>query len=71
MLKLYGCFLAETGHAGSAPGMVRDVTEQGLVIEVGNGSVIVRDIQAPGKKRLPAWEFVKGSPLSLGSVLGN
>jgi methionyl-tRNA formyltransferase len=70
MLKLYGCFLAETGHTGSAPGTVRDVTEQGLEIEAGNGSVIVREIQAPGKKRLPAREYVKGSPLSLGSILG-
>jgi len=70
MLKLYGCCLAETGQTGSAPGTVRDVTEQGLEIEAGNGSVIVRDIQAPGKKRLPAREFVKGSPLSLGSILG-
>jgi methionyl-tRNA formyltransferase len=71
MLKLYGCVLAETGHKGSAPGKVRDVTEQGLEIEAGNGSVIVRDIQAPGKKRLHAREYVKGSPLSLGSILGN
>jgi methionyl-tRNA formyltransferase len=71
VLKLYGCFLAETGHTGSAPGTVRDVTEQGLEIEAGNGSVIVRDIQAPGKKRLPAREYVKGRPLSLGSILGN
>jgi len=71
MLKLYGCSLAETGQTGSAPGTVRDVTEKGLEIEVGDGSVIVRDIQAPGKKRLPAREFVKGSSLSLGSILGN
>jgi methionyl-tRNA formyltransferase len=70
MLKLYGCFLAETGYTGSAPGTVRDVTEKGLEIEAGNGSVIVRDIQAPGKKRLPAQEYVKGSLLSLGSILG-
>ena len=70
MLKLYGCSLAETGQAGSAPGTVRDLTEKGLEIEVGNGAVIVREIQASGKKRLPAREFVKGSPLSLGSILG-
>ena len=71
MLKLYGCSLAETGQTGSAPGMVRDLTEKGLEIEGGNGAVIVKEIQAPGKKRLPAREFVKGSPLRLGSILGN
>ena len=71
MLKLYGCSLAETGQTGSVPGTVRDLTEKGLDIEVGNGAVIVREIQAPGKKRLPAREFVKGSPLRLGSILGN
>jgi methionyl-tRNA formyltransferase len=70
MLKLYGCSLAETGQTGSAPGTVRDLTEKGLEIQAGNGSVIVREIQAPGKKRLPVREFVKGTSLSLGSILG-
>jgi methionyl-tRNA formyltransferase len=70
MLKLYGCSLAEAGRTLSAPGTVRDLTEKGLEIEVGNGAVIVREIQAPGKKRLSAREFARGSPLSLGSILG-
>jgi len=70
MLKLYGCSVAETGQTGSAPGTVRDLTEKGLEVQAGDGAVIVREIQAPGKKRLPVREFVKGSPLSLGSILG-
>ena len=70
MLKLYGCSFAETGQTGSAPGTVRDLTEKGLEVQAGDGPVIVREIQAPGKKRLPVREFVKGSPLSLGSILG-
>lgn len=69
-LKLYGCSRAKTGQTGSVPGTVKDLTEKGLEIQVGNGAVIIREIQAPGKKRLPAREYVKGSPLSLGSILG-
>lgn len=70
MLKLFGCFLADEGRAGSAPGRVKGLTEKGLEIETGQGAIIVSEIQSPGKKRLPVKEFLKGSKLSSGSILG-
>jgi len=70
MLKMFGCFLANNRETFSVPGRIKGLTEKGLEIEAVKGSIIVREIQAPGKKRMPAKEFLKGSRLSSGSILG-
>jgi len=69
-LKLFGCFLADTTHISSIPGRIMGLAEKGLEIETGKGSIVVSEIQSPGKKRLPAKVFVKGSHLGPGSMLG-
>ncbi len=71
MLKLYGCFHANAKQTGLVLGRIRGLTERGLEIETGSGLVVVREIQTPGKKRLPAQEFMRGSQLGSGSILGN
>ena len=70
MLKLFGCFLAGDRQTVSVPGQIKSLTERGLEVETGQGSILVEEIQAPGKKRLPVKEFLKGSKLSVGSILG-
>jgi methionyl-tRNA formyltransferase len=69
-LKLFGCMLADTSSRQVRPGRVRDFTERGLEIETGMGTVIVKEFQSPGKKRIPAREFIQGSRIGPGSVLG-
>lgn len=69
-LKLFRCLLADTSRKYSTPGRVKDFTERGLEIETGRGTVIVDEFQSPGKRRLPAREFIQGSWIGPGSVLG-
>jgi methionyl-tRNA formyltransferase len=71
VLKLYGCSLANRTQTDLVPGRIRGLTEGGLEIETGKGFVTIREIQVSGKKRLPAQEYMRGSPLNLGSILGN
>ena len=70
MLKLFGCSLAGDRQAVSVPGQIKDLNEQGFEIETGQGSIIIEEIQASGKKRLPVEEFQRGSTLNVGSILG-
>ena len=70
MLKLFGCSLASGKKTRTVPGRINGLTEQGLEIATGQGSIIVKEIQAPGKKRLPVKEFQRGSTLRVGSILG-
>ena len=69
-LKLFGCFIYSDRKAFSTPGRIKGLTEKGLEIETGKGIIIVKEVQAPGKKRLPAKEFLKGSKLKTGDILG-
>lgn len=70
MLKLFGCSLAGKEQTVSAPGQIKFLTERGLEVETGKGSIIIEEIQASGKKRLPVKEFLQGSKLSVGKILG-
>jgi methionyl-tRNA formyltransferase len=70
MLKLFGCLPRDVRRRSSVPGRIKGLTDKGLEIETGKGSVIVGEIQLPGKKRMPFKEFLKGSQLGSGSILG-
>jgi methionyl-tRNA formyltransferase len=56
--------------AGLAPGAAR-ATPEGILAGCGEGtSLLLREVQLEGKRRQPAIEFLKGSPLAPGAVLG-
>jgi len=69
-LKLFRCLLADTSRKHVRPGRVKDFTDEGLEIETGMGTVIVKEFQSPGKRRIPAKEFIRGSRIGPGSILG-
>ena len=49
------------------PGVLR-VSDDGLLIGTGDGSVLVTDLQLDGKKRMNAREFLRGHPISNGET---
>jgi methionyl-tRNA formyltransferase len=66
-LKLWGARLGEgSGAAGQVLGADRD----GLVVACGEGAITIAELQAPGRKRLPAAAFFAGRPIPAGTVLG-
>lgn len=67
-LKLFGAYPAGSGGDGR-PGRVVEAGDR-LVVETGDGRVAVREIQAPGRRRMTVPEFLRGFPLEAGSRLG-
>ena len=51
-----------------APGTVLAVDNAGVVMACGDGALRLETLQAPGGKRLPAADFLRGHPLSVGAV---
>ncbi len=47
------------------PGTVLELTKQGLKIACGEGTVIIRTLQAEGGKRMAAPDYFRGHPLEL------
>lgn len=55
---------------GSAvPGTVLAADATGVIIACGEGALRLEMLQAPGGKRLPAGDFLRGHPLPVGSLL--
>ncbi|MBN3793201.1 methionyl-tRNA formyltransferase, partial [Burkholderia sp. Ac-20353] len=50
----------------AAPGTIVDAGQDGVVVACGTGALRVTQLQKPGGKRLPAREFLAGSPLAAG-----
>ena len=66
-VKLFRPRLA--AHDGE-PGTVLEAGEAGVLIACGQGSVRVTEVQPPGKRRMPAGEWVRGRGVSVGDRFG-
>ena len=67
-LKLFSCTATE-GSAFSA-GEIAAVNRDSISIRCGEGTLIVREVQIEGKKRVAVEEFLRGFPVLPGTILG-
>jgi methionyl-tRNA formyltransferase len=59
---------AAPGHA--APGTVLAIDAAGARVACGDGAVVIRELQAAGRKRLAAIQFAAGRGVAVGDLLG-
>jgi methionyl-tRNA formyltransferase len=57
-------------RATGIPGCVLKSGPDGLLVAAGSGSVLVREVQLEGKKRMEAGEFLRGHSVEPGTLLG-
>jgi methionyl-tRNA formyltransferase len=62
-LKIWRC--ATAADQGN-PGEILSVGPRGLCVACGEGALVITELQRSGGKRLPAAEFLRGFPLSVG-----
>lgn len=70
--KLLKIWQAEVSGAACAQpaGTIVGITEDGIEISAGGGTLIAQVIQLPGKKRVAVRDYLKGNSIEKGSVLG-
>jgi len=56
--------------AGGEPGTVLEARDDGIVVACGEGSVVVREVQPPGKRRMNAADWVRGRGVAVGDRFG-
>jgi methionyl-tRNA formyltransferase len=66
-LKLFRAVAAPA--TGGAPGTVVAIDAAGLHVAAQGGHVVIRDVQAPGRKRMAASQFAAGRGIAVGDVL--
>ena len=67
-IKIYRTRLADAGRACGAPGRPGQVLQASdrLVVACGEGAVEALELQAEGRRRLPAMDFLRGQALPAG-----
>ncbi len=55
---------------GGAPGTVMSIDGAGARVATGDSVVVIRDVQAPGRKRMSAQQFAAGRGIAVGDLLG-
>ena len=58
-------------EGSGAPGSVLSAGPDGVRVACGDGVLLIRQLQLPGRKSLPASEFLRGNPLTSGTRLTN
>jgi len=64
-------FRAQPGSPGGAavPGTVLAIDAAGVQVAAGDGAVVIRELQAAGRKRMTAAQFAAGRAIAVGDVL--
>lgn len=57
------------GTASGPAGSVLNATSEGIEVACGQGSLLIRELQAPGSRRMDAASFLAGHPLPPGARL--
>ncbi len=68
-LRIWQASLEENGPSGQ-PGEILAVSEQGLTVQTGAGSLCIKTLQMEGKKRMQVGEFIRGNKPQTGERLG-
>ena len=62
--------LTDYQDKGDAPGTVCRADHNGLVAKTGKGSLLIREVQPEGSKRMTVAAFLRGHPIKPGTRLG-
>ena len=70
VLKVFSCTpMGPTGPMSSIGSVVR-ADGDGILVAAADGTVLLREVQLEGKKRMPAGDFLRGHSLAPGVLLG-
>jgi methionyl-tRNA formyltransferase len=70
-IKLFSSTVVDRSGLDGVPGRVVRHTKDAIHVDTGQGMIGIREIQYPGKKRLPIPDFLRGFPLPEGTIFGD
>jgi methionyl-tRNA formyltransferase len=70
VMKIWHAELFEEDGSAVLPGQVISAGGDGIVVQAGKGRLKIKEIQLQGAKRLSSADFLRGTPVTVGTVLG-
>ncbi|PIS29512.1 methionyl-tRNA formyltransferase [Candidatus Saganbacteria bacterium CG08_land_8_20_14_0_20_45_16] len=71
ILKIWQAKPVDFASASKPGTIVQIVKNQGFIVQAGSGALLVLEVQAAGKKRLLAYQFLIGHDVKIGETLPN
>lgn len=68
VMKIWQADVAE-GNTQQPPGTITEVRKDAFLVQTGEGQLVVRELQIPGKKRMDAGAFLRGYAIEAGIIL--
>ncbi|WP_138493110.1 methionyl-tRNA formyltransferase [Paenibacillus pinistramenti] len=69
VFKIWELAAVKESGSGQAPGTVLSLSDKGIEVQAGSGTVLLTRVQPAGKKAMAAAEFVRGGQMKQGEVL--
>ncbi|MGL4800277.1 MAG: methionyl-tRNA formyltransferase [Cellulosilyticaceae bacterium] len=69
LFKVWVCEVVKENE-GCQPGTILSVDKEGIRVQTGDGIILIREIQAPNKKRMAVSEYIKGNTIEASCLLG-
>ena len=66
-LRIFGASVLEglnSTEIGTEPGTITAVSDSGVVVQCGRGQLALQQLQRPGRRAVPAADFIRGMPLT-------
>ena len=66
-LRIFGAAVLEglnSTEIGTEPGTITAVSDSGVVVQCGRGQLALQQLQRPGRRAVPASDFIRGMPLT-------
>ena len=71
MMKIWEAEALEQKGEKKEPGVITEVDKQYFLVQTGDGLLKVKELQIPGKKKMPADAFLRGYQVKAGEVLAS
>jgi len=71
LLKIHKASVVLSNEIKPQPGLILDVSPEGITVSAGRGNIIIKELQIEGKRKMTAKEFISGHRISTGEVLVN
>lgn len=68
-MKLFSPQVGE-GKGEKEPGTILSVDKKGMLVQTGEGTLLIKDIQMPNGKRMAISSYILGNELVVGTILG-
>lgn len=70
IFKVWQAEIGNTDFKSDEAGRIISISNKGIEVSTGCGSLMLKVIQTPNKRRMSAEEFLRGNKLEIGSLLG-